>query len=274
MSAHRSSFQSPGLFKLLSHDLRWGIVSLLAKSDYSGQELIRFLKQPQNLVSYHLKLLLKQHLIKERRNNADERSIYFSLDLETLRSLYIASGAALHPGLSLCNDPSDTMPEPLLSARKPIRVLFLCTQNSARSQMAEGLLRALSHERIEVASAGSHPAELHPMAIQAAAMLGIDISHQHAKSLDAFVDQPFDYVITVCDRVREACPAFPGAPEQIHWSFPDPDQAEGTEEERLYAFEQIAQQLSIRIRYLLLLIEQEQEICNAGFNRLPACSDR
>jgi len=259
MSTLRSSLQSPGLFKLLSHDLRWGIVSLLAKSDYSGQELIRFLKQPQNLISYHLKLLLAQHLIKERRNNADERSIYFSLDLETLRSLYIASGAALHPGLSLCTDPSATVPEHLLSSEKPVRVLFLCTQNSARSQMAEGLLRTLSHERIEVTSAGSHPAVLHPMAIQAAAMLGIDISQQHAKSLDAFVDQSFDYVITVCDRVREACPAFPGAPEQIHWSFPDPDQVEGTEEERLYAFEQIAQQLSIRIRYLLLLIEQERK---------------
>jgi Protein-tyrosine-phosphatase len=255
-SSLHPSFHAPDLFKLLAHDLRWGIVSLLAHSDYSGQELVRFLQQPQNLVSYHLKLLLRQHLIKERRNSADERSIYFSLDLETLQSLYLTSGIALHPALRICGNLSDTAPESWIAAEKPLRVLFLCTHNSARSQMAEGMLRTLSHGRIEVLSAGSQPAELNPMAIQAAASLGVDIQHQHAKNMDEFLGQSFDYVITVCDRVRETCPTFPGEPERIHWSIPDPIMVEGAKEERYQAFEQIAQQLMLRIRYFLLSIEQ------------------
>jgi protein-tyrosine-phosphatase len=232
---------------------RWGIVSLLARSDYSGQELIRVLKEPQNLVSYHLKMLLAQHVIRERRNNADERSIYFSVDLETLRSLYIISGAALHPGLSSCHDTPDTLPGTGIVSNGSVRILFLCTHNSARSQIAEGIMRTLSHGSIEVVSTGSHPAELHPMAMQAAANIGVDISHQPAKNLDIFVGQSFDYVITVCDRVREICPTFPGNPERIHWSFPDPAVVEGTEEECQQAFDHVAQQLLTRIRYLLVI---------------------
>lgn len=115
-------------------------------------------------------------------------------------------------------------------------MLFLCTANSARSQMAEGLLRALGGERFEVASAGVEPGTLHPLAVKAMAEVGIDISTHEAKSVDRFVDEAFDYVITVCDAAAERCPVFPGAAKRVHWSVEDPAKARGSEEERLAAF--------------------------------------
>ncbi len=120
--------------------------------------------------------------------------------------------------------------------RRPLRVLFLCTANSARGQMAEGLLRALGGERFEVASAGVEPGTLHPLAVKAMAEVGIDISTHEAKSVDRFVDKAFDYVITVCDAAAERCPVFPGAAKRVHWSVEDPAKARGSEEERLAAF--------------------------------------
>ncbi len=115
-------------------------------------------------------------------------------------------------------------------------MLFLCTANSARGQMAEGLLRALGGERFEVASAGVEPGTLHPLAVKAMAEVGIDISTHEAKSVDRFVDKAFDYVITVCDAAAERCPVFPGAAKRVHWSVEDPAKARGSEEERLAAF--------------------------------------
>jgi protein-tyrosine-phosphatase len=146
-----------------------------------------------------------------------------------------------------------------LSSAPGPRVLFLCTENSARSQMAEGLLRHLAGDTFTVASAGSHPGEVHPAAIRALAQMGVDISQQRAKHLDLFLDQPFDYVVTVCDRIRESCPTFPGDREQIHWSLPDPAALEGvSESERDDAFIKVAQQLLTRLRHFLALITYEQ----------------
>src|SRR5262245_28211762 len=105
------------------------------------------------------------------------------------------------------------------------RVLFLCTGNSARSQMAEGFLRAAAGDRFDVASAGTHPAGLNPLAVGAMLELGIDISGHAAKSLDAFLERRFDFVITVCDRAKKTCPVFPGATTMLHWSFDDPASA-------------------------------------------------
>ena len=116
------------------------------------------------------------------------------------------------------------------------RVLFLCTANSARSQMAEGLLRALAGDRFEVVSAGVEPGSLHPLAVKAMAEAGIDISTQMAKSVDRFLGQEFDYVITVCDAAAERCPVFPGRARRLHWSIEDPANATGTEEQRIRAF--------------------------------------
>jgi arsenate reductase len=116
------------------------------------------------------------------------------------------------------------------------RVLFLCTHNSARSQMAEGLLRRLGGGRFEAFSAGTEATLVRPLAIRAMAELDIDISAQESKSLDRYLTQPFDAVITVCDQAAEACPVFPGAKRRLHWSFPDPSKATGTEEQQLAVY--------------------------------------
>jgi protein-tyrosine-phosphatase len=143
--------------------------------------------------------------------------------------------------------------------KRSYRVIFLCTHNSARSQLAEGILRASGGSLVEVFSAGSEPSCVHRLAIRVAQTLNIDIGDQRAKHMDEFAGQTFDYVITVCDRVREICPVFPNDPQQIHWSFPDPSAVEGSEEEMFQAFLQTARELSTRIGYLRLMIERRQK---------------
>ena len=132
------------------------------------------------------------------------------------------------------------------------RVLFICTHNSARSQMAEGLLRHLGNERFEVFSAGTEATLVRPMAIQAMAELGIDISHQHSKTLDRYLGEPLDDVITVCDTAAEACPVFPGATRRRHWSFEDPSKATGSETEQLKVYRQVRDEIRSRIEKELL----------------------
>ncbi len=133
------------------------------------------------------------------------------------------------------------------------RVLFLCTHNSARSQMAEGLLRHLAGDRFEAMSAGTEATQVRPLAIRAMEEVGVDISAQESKTLDQYLGEPFNYVITVCDDANEACPFFPGAKSRLHWSLPDPSQARGSEEERLAAFRSVRNELRGRI---------EQELTN------------
>ncbi|HEY4034454.1 MAG TPA: arsenate reductase ArsC [Ktedonobacteraceae bacterium] len=139
-----------------------------------------------------------------------------------------------------------TQPEPL--KQQPMRVLFLCTHNSSRSQMAEGLLRARGGDAFEVFSAGTHPRTVHPLAIKAMAEVGINISKQRAKGIEEFTDQPpIDVVVTVCDEAAEECPIFPNARQQVHWSFPDPSIATGTEQERLDVFRSVRNLITSRI---------------------------
>jgi arsenate reductase len=128
------------------------------------------------------------------------------------------------------------------------RVLFLCTHNSARSQMAEGFLRHLAGDRFEVHSAGTEATAVRPQAIEVMCELGIDISGQESKTLERYLGQPFDYVITVCDEANEACPVFPGAIRRLHWSFEDPAQATGGEEERLCVFRSVRKEIVERIK--------------------------
>lgn len=132
--------------------------------------------------------------------------------------------------------------------RAPVRVLFLCTHNAARSQMAEALLRWLAGDRVEVYSAGTEPSQVHPMAVQAMAELGIDIGGAESKSLQRYLGQPFDWVITVCDQAAEACPVFPGAARRLHWSLPDPSVASGSEEERSRQFRTVRDRLVDHLR--------------------------
>ena len=129
-----------------------------------------------------------------------------------------------------------------------IRVLFLCIHNSARSQMAEGMLRAWAGDRFEAFSAGIETAAVHPLAVQAMHEIGIDISQQLSKRSATFEGQVFDYAVTVCDDAREACPFFPGATQQVHWPFADPAAVPGSEPERLAAFRQVRDQIGEQIR--------------------------
>jgi arsenate reductase (thioredoxin) len=127
------------------------------------------------------------------------------------------------------------------------RVLFLCTHNSARSQMAEGLLRHLAGDRFEAMSAGTEATRVRPLAIRAMEEIGVDISGQESKTLDRYLGEPFDHVITVCDDANEACPFFPGAASRLHWSFEDPSRAVGSEEERLAVFRSVRDRIREKI---------------------------
>ncbi|GAC1644667.1 MAG: arsenate reductase ArsC [Acidobacteriaceae bacterium] len=140
------------------------------------------------------------------------------------------------------------------------RVLFLCTGNSARSQMAEGWLRHLAGDQFHVFSAGTHPSRVNPFAIAAMREVGADISSHTSKSLDLYRDQPFDYVITVCDRARESCPYFPGAFEAFHWSLEDPAEAPGTDDDKLAAFRRIRDQIHDKIANEFLCLCRDRQI--------------
>src|SRR5713226_3966285 len=138
-----------------------------------------------------------------------------------------------------------------MTSTERMRVLFLCTHNSSRSQMAEGLLRARGGKRYRAFSAGTHPRSVHPLAVQVMAELGIDISEassQRAKDIEEFSSEPpMDLVVTVCDEAAEECPYFPNARQQKHWSFPDPSAATGSEEERLAVFRRVRDAIAARI---------------------------
>jgi len=127
------------------------------------------------------------------------------------------------------------------------RVLILCTGNSARSQMGEGLLRHMAGDRVEVHSAGTRPGSVRPEAVAAMAEVGIDIRHHRSKHVDEFAGQPFDYVITVCDHANESCPVFPAGTHRIHWSFEDPAAAAGDEAHRLAEFRRVRDQIAQRL---------------------------
>ncbi|MBI3978422.1 MAG: arsenate reductase ArsC [Chloroflexi bacterium] len=132
------------------------------------------------------------------------------------------------------------------------RALILCTGNSARSQMAEGWLRHLAGERFEVASAGTEPArQVNPLAVRAMAEVGIDLSGQYPKRVDRYLGEPWDFVITVCDRAKESCPFFPGLHERIHWSFEDPAAATGSTDERMQVFRRVRDEIAEHLRQLL-----------------------
>jgi protein-tyrosine-phosphatase/DNA-binding transcriptional ArsR family regulator len=240
----------PILLNLLDNKLRWHLVSALSKGDFNVSELQNLVKSSQNLVSYHLGKLKSSKLVNETQSIADGRETYYSLNLRLLQSLFFSLADDIHPALSQSKEDGKKKNE------RPARVLFVCTHNSARSQMAEGLLRANGGEFVEVFSAGTEPSHIHPLAIQAMEKLKVDISQQRSKDISEFINQKFDYVITVCDRAKESCPIFPGAPEQIHWSFPDPSEVEGDEVKKAKAFYDTALGVSQRINFLLMMIKR------------------
>ncbi len=142
---------------------------------------------------------------------------------------------------------------------KKQRVLFVCTHNSARSQMAEGWLRHLAGDRFEAHSAGTEATQVRPLAIRAMAEVGIDISGQHSKTIEEYFGQPFDWVITVCDQAAEACPVFPGGGERLHWSFPDPSKATGSEDQHFAVYRQVRDAIRERTETELIASGSRQD---------------
>ena len=239
----------PPLLALLAHEQRWNLVRALSGGDLRVQELMERVGEPANLVSYHLRRLREHAVVRERRSSSDRRDVYYSLDLDRVAYLYRSAGESLHPGLS--RGAGDPAAEPANRAVGPPRVLFVCTHNSARSQMAEELLRHESAGLVEAASAGSDPTELHPFAVWAMARQGIDIRAQRAKPLAAVADLPCDWLVTCCDVARETCAALPAGVEAQHWSLPDPAAVEGSDEAKRRAFEDIGRELRTRVRFLV-----------------------
>lgn len=240
----------PEFLRLTGHPVRWQLLSELARSDRQVRELTALVGQRQSLTSYHLGQLRGEGLVTMRRSSADKRDTYYSLDLTACHQRIADAGAALHPGLRLV--PAALTPPPGKPDGQPrVRVLFLCTGNSSRSQMAEAILQQLGGARVEVVSAGSHPKALHPSAIHVMRERGIDIEGNRSKHLSEFAGQRFDHVISLCDRVREVCPEFPGPPTVAHWSIPDP----AADEDGYAAFARTADELDTRIRFLLSAIE-------------------
>jgi protein-tyrosine-phosphatase/DNA-binding transcriptional ArsR family regulator len=255
LTPRHGAVEPPSFVRLVAHPVRWRLLRELVSSDRRVRELTGLVNEPQSLVSYHLGQLRAGELVQARRSSADRRDSYYTIDLQRCREELQAAGDALHPGLRLAPAPPST-PRADRRPGRHLRVLFLCTGNSARSQIAEALLVRMSEGTIEVASAGSNPKPLHPNAVRVMAERGIDISANRTKHLDEFVSEHFEIVITLCDRVREVCPELPAHPRLVHWSIPDPALGGPTERASYPAFERTAVELEGRIRSLLDLLNQ------------------
>lgn len=237
----------PEFVRLVAHPVRWRLLGELVHSDRAVRELTELIDEPQSLVSYHLRQLRDGGLVRAHRSSADGRDTYYAVDLRQCELQLHASATALHPALWPASTPDPHARRHRI--RRP-RVLFLCTGNSGRSQVAEALAVELSGGSVDASSAGSHPKPLHDDAVRVMRERGIDISGQRSKHFDELDDQRFDAVITLCDRVREVCPEFPAHPRRAHWSIPDPAQ-ERTARASHAAFERTADDLETRIRFLL-----------------------
>lgn len=223
----------PRFLRLAGHPLRWQLLTELAQSDRRVGELCALSGRRQPLVSYHLRQLRDGGLLSTRRSSADGRDTYYALDLARCGELLSHAGAALHPGLASA---------PAAPAREA-RVLFLCTGNSARSPMAAALCEQRSGGAVRADSAGSHPKPLNPAAVRALHAYGLDLAGHRPRSLHELVDEPFDAVVTLCDRVREVCPEFPGGSRAVHWSLPEPASVAD--------FERVAAELCTRLDFLI-----------------------
>jgi ArsR family transcriptional regulator len=231
------------VLKVLADDTRWRLIGALRRSDLQVGELVQQLRLPQNLISYHLGQLRQVGLVRQHRSDADARATYYGLDLVALQGLVSQLGATLL--LPLVAAPLPAVPP---------TVVFLCTANSARSQMAEGWLRHLSGGRVIARSAGTAPATLHPLATAAMAELGVDIGYQVAKGMRDLEGVQPDVVVTVCDIAREECGTFLRAPAVLHWSIPDPVRAAGSNDDQRFAFQEVRDELQTRVLALLALL--------------------
>lgn len=228
--------------RMASHPVRWALLTELAGGDHRVRELAAAVGEPQNLVSYHLRLLRRAGLIDARRSAFDGRDTYYHLDLARCAGVFAQAAAALHPALA---------PTPTAMPATTRSVLFLCSGNSARSPMAEALLRHKGAGVIRTASAGSHPKpRMHPNAVRIMREgYGIDLRGR-PRPLTAVARRRFDYVITLCDKVREY-PRDHGVATAIHWSLPDPSAAGDSDRASYPEFRRVAEELNDRIDFLL-----------------------
>lgn len=248
-----SGLCAPLVVRLLANPVRWKLVRQLAFSDRRVWELAKVLGQPQNLVSYHLRQLRDGGLVTSRRSSLDARDTYYSLNLSACSQALSDAAAAVHPGL--VHWPGAKQGEEDCGPTGPAqRVLFVCTGNSGRSPMAQALLTHHAGTRIQAASAGIRPKPIHPMAVAVMRdRYGIDIASHRPVPVAAVAGLRFDYVISLCDKAREACPEFSGQAGRMHWSLPDPASAKGGLA-GYSAFESTAADLEARIGYLLLAL--------------------
>jgi protein-tyrosine-phosphatase/DNA-binding transcriptional ArsR family regulator len=245
----RRALSPPSFLRLAADPVRWRLLSELARSDRRVRELCGLVERPQSLVSYHLGRLRSEGVVSSRRSAADGRDSYYTLDLVRCGELLASGGESLHPALRLAAAPPRQWDRASRSGRP--RVLFLCTGNSARSQIAEALVEEVTGGAVEARSAGSRPKPLHPNAVRVMRERGIDLTGRRSKHLSEFAEVRFDYVISLCDRVREVCPEFPGHPDLVHWSIPDPAREGSTDAETYPAFQRTASALAARIPFLL-----------------------
>ena len=253
MSTTSAGASAPDFLRLIADPLRWQLLDELGRSDRRVGELCALVGKPQSLVSYHLGELRNGGLVSARQSAADGRDTYYQGNIFRFAELLRATGAALHPAVRLARLEVDAPP----AGRGPKpRVLFLCTGNSARSQMAEALLEHRTRGAIAARSAGSHPKPLHPNAVRVMAERGIDISTHRSKHLDRFTRERFDRVVSLCDKVREVCPEFQGQPTAAHWSMADP--AEGSDADGSYpAFVRTADEIEARVELLIAQMTSE-----------------
>lgn len=243
----------PSFLQLAAHPLRWRLLSELARSDRQVRELTEALGKPQNLVSYHLARLRAGKLVSMRRSSADGRDAYYRVDLARCGEMLAEAGGALHPGLTL----APRAGEDRASARgRRVSVLFVCTGNSTRSQIAEALLRELAGDAVEAHSAGTQPKSVHPNAVKVLRERGIEMESSGSKHVRQFERRRFDYVVTLCDRAREVCPEFPGGPERIHWSIADPAHEAESDDASYPAFQRTLANIEDRVRFLVHMIQQ------------------
>jgi len=246
MRTSGSAGAPPGFVRAAAHPVRWKLLAALAESDYRVRELAALTGEPQNLASYHLRLLRAAGLVTTTRSTFDGRDSYYHLDLSRCAEALTESAAALHPALAPA--------APRVTERSArASVLFVCTGNSARSPIAEALLRHHTGGRAAVTSAGSAPKpELHPNTITVLHKeFGIDTTPRQTRHVDSVVGRHFDRVITMCDKAREVCPDFGTRSHRAHWSLPDPSTGAESERASYPAFKEVAQEIDTRIRYLL-----------------------
>jgi protein-tyrosine-phosphatase/DNA-binding transcriptional ArsR family regulator len=246
-----SSRPAPAFVRLAGHPLRWQLLTELAHSDLRVRELCELVGQPQSLVSYHLRLLRDGGLVTATRSSFDGRDSYYHLDLDRCARALAGTGAALHPALRL---DITTQGPPVHPRRIPRRtVLFVCTGNSARSPIAEALLRRHTAGRVQVVSAGSRPnPRLHSNTVRVLRdHAGVDVAAQRPRHLDTVTGRRFDYVISLCDKAREACRELGDRPRLLHWSVPDPTAAGDSDQASYAAFTRTAADIDTRVRHLL-----------------------